>query len=402
MSVKRRTAALAWVLLVLVGGLDPVFLMPARAGCAESSRAALPGAGAAAAAGTVRWRMSVECGGAADPPWFTTDNAGALKSHVFLARDLLVVAPPGHRVVTGYDPLTGRRRWTHHVDDPPGYVWGTASAHWVVIRSWPKDGSRGRYQVLAGRTGQLRWSRPSRLGYGESLDILGDRLVLSQGSELVGLDPQTGRELWRIQRPMNYRSDHFDGSFAYVDQWRGRLGARRLDSIVRIDLRSGEVSTQPLAEPVAGFLAFVHPAGVLVFDGPETVAVDTATGRVLWRRPGALASFAKTDGLPIEPSEGPVIVVDPRSGAVRWPAPARPHCCYEWYHDDGYMLRGESADDHLGILVAVDPDGAVRWQTEPLPRPRTVSLTTDTLVASTCPTRYSRCTVRHLVAIAIR
>ncbi|MET7668313.1 PQQ-binding-like beta-propeller repeat protein [Micromonospora luteifusca] len=411
MSVKRRIRAVAWVLLVVVVTLDPFYLIPGSAGCAGPSPAVLTGAGATAAAGTVRWRMAVECGGASASPWFTTEDAGALKSDVFLTRDLLVVAPPGHGVVTGYDLLTGRRRWTYDVGDPSFHMWGSASAQWVMIRSWPRAGRMGRYQVLDARTGQLRWSQPSPLGYSEGLDILGDRLVLQQDySELVGLDPQTGHELWRVARPRNYRSDHFDDSFAYIDLWQGKVGARTLDSIERIDLRTGEVSTQPLAEPVAGFLEMVHPAGVLVFERWEagryeqgTTAVDTETGRVLWQRPAGLPGYVKSNGLAMRPSgyKGPVMVVDPRSGEVQWQAPPRRSSYYEWYHDEGYLLQGESADDGKGTLVAVNPDSTIRWQTQSLPRPRAVWQTTDTLVVSTCPTRYSRCNVRQLVAIAI-
>lgn len=120
MTVVRRIAAAVWVLLVAVVGLDLLYLAPPRNDCAGPSPSALTSGGAPAAAGTVRWHMAVECEGAQDaPPWSSSDDhegderAVALRSVVFPAGDLLVVATPCNRVVNAYDLLTGQPRWSH-------------------------------------------------------------------------------------------------------------------------------------------------------------------------------------------------------------------------------------------------------------------------------------------------
>jgi outer membrane protein assembly factor BamB len=245
-AVARRTAKVVWVLLVALAGLDALGLAPPPADCVGPNPSALTRGGASAAAGTARWRIAIECGGAQDSPaWSSSDDhegderAVALRSRVFAAGDLLVVATPGSRVVNAYDLSTGLPRWSHDLGAGRAARVGSGSARWIWISSSIPDNHSKRHLVLDARTGVPLWQRPFA-DLGETLHIVGDTAVLEVWGVLVGVDPQTGHERWRHAIPPGSTFRH-DDKFAYFIGPVGVPVARRTE-VWRVDLRTGEVS----------------------------------------------------------------------------------------------------------------------------------------------------------------
>lgn len=222
----------------------------------------------------------------------------------------------------------------------------------------------GEEVVGVSLTGELRWRTPVPGVLANAPRLDGDRVLVAADGAVVSLDRTTGALQWRAElgdddeeranRPVAV------GNVVIASFASGRVLGVARDS--GAPLWSLELPTASTAEPAAG-------DGVVVAVGiADWRAFDAATGVVLWS--GDLGLFgtsspvvfrAGEQWLAAVASDGHVIAVDLRSGALVWQSPAEHSELFQVpvVTDEHELL----VPDHWGRLAAYDAaSGAARWK----------------------------------------
>ena len=247
----------------------------ASMGCASSS-AATPGV-ARPKPGTLLWRSQ---------PLVNGESVLGL-----VPAGGVICVGDGFGNIYGLNAASGRTLWRRTFrDNSSGYLPLAAAGGRVFA-----VGS-GRVAALSAATGRQLWSVPAsgvEPGFPPQLPTYfvvyanGVVCVLDAGGKVAGLDPRTGRAMWRRSPP---RSAGFAAGAAaqdgvlYVAETTGRGG------VTALDVRTGRLRWAAPAPSVASTLLVLDsviagtPTASPSYDaGQLTFALDKATGRPLWR-----------------------------------------------------------------------------------------------------------------------
>ncbi len=287
---------------------------------------------------------------------FTMDVGAPASEGLLLAGG--VVAGAGAAAVIAVERATGGLLWRAGGCD---FAWALP-ATLLVARG-------GTLAAHAVRTGGIRWSRPlpGALPSG-AIALARGPFVLVEAGTLTGLDPGSGRTLWRFEPPGATRlhaaafggiaAAGADTGFLYGLDAAGRLAWR---------LRGPGPFERPPA--AAGRLCL---AAAAVDPGAALIAVDPATGARAWEQP--------LDFLPAGPplpwgrrivaagamAGDPAVTVLDRGGAPAWTAAPPLLAGAPTIAVAGAFLV---ARDPRGAIVALGRDGAVRWSRPARPEP---------------------------------
>ena len=245
----------------------------------------------------------------------------------------LVVAAPQYGPLIGLDLTTGEERWRFELAEGQGPESGTVAGDTLFVgTSFPAEGAddppvvyaldlasgRQRWRAVLDPGTDLQWGAPA---LAPGLVLVADTLShqgSAPGSHLHAIDTQTGRRRWKA------------------------------------DLHAPEQGFYSERPVVVGDNAYLVTVSGMV------LAVDTRTGREVWRDQGGFWALAGVrDGLVIARGEGNRLVgLDARTGARRWQTPVGRGESEQWavLHGDAVLVAGD------GALVAVDAGtGAARW-----------------------------------------
>jgi outer membrane protein assembly factor BamB len=291
------------------------------------------------------------------------------------AGDLVVAAtgfgPEGR--TRAYDPRSGRQRWAHR----------TGPNAFVVAAGGGLAVAAPQYGPLIGldlATGEERWRFELAEGQGpESGTIAGDTLFIgtsfpSEGAVdppiVYALDLASGRERWRaVLDPgtdLQWAAPVVGGGQVLVADTLSHEGSAPTSHLHALDADTGRRRWRAdLHAPGQGFFA----EGPVVSEGLAYVAatsgmllaVDTRTGREVWRDQGGFPLVAGVwDGLVIALVGGDRLVgFDAATGARRWQTPVGRGESEQWAVLDGdaVLVTGD------GAVVAADAaTGAARWR----------------------------------------
>jgi outer membrane protein assembly factor BamB len=313
-------------------------------------------------------------------PLWTVEGAAseplAPQDRTLRAAGDLVVATTGFGGSGGragaYDAGTGARRWAARTG-PDAFV-VAVDGGWLVVAP--------QYGPLLGldlATGEERWRFELAEGQGpESGAIAGDTLFVgtsfpSEGAVdppvVYALELATGRQRWRaVLDPgtdLQWAAPVVDGGQVLVADTLSHPGSAPGSHLHALDAGTGRRRWKAdlhapeqgfFAEPpvVAGGLAYLPTASRML------VAVDTRTGRQVWRDQGGFPLVAGVRaGLLIALVDDILVGFDPATGARRWQTPAGSGPGERWAVLDGDAVLVAGA----GAVAATDPaTGAVRWR----------------------------------------
>lgn len=202
---------------------------------------------------------------------------------------------------------TGRVRWQRDLRREPGLrpnEWGYAGSALVVGETVFFNASEAGL-ALDRRTGQIQWFHGhGSAGYASPLRATldgTDTVLVFAAKRLVGLAPETGRELWSYPWRTGYDNNNADpvvtGNMVFITSYdRG---------CALLEVRSGDATARYTSKALQ-----THMAPPVLVDGflygfsrhyrrrPELRCVELATGRVCWvRGPVAAGSvLAQGDG----------------------------------------------------------------------------------------------------------
>ncbi|WP_412540731.1 PQQ-binding-like beta-propeller repeat protein [Longispora sp. K20-0274] len=150
----------------------------------------------------------------------------------------------------------------------------------------------------------------------------GEKGLISQGSEMVGIELATGRELWR--RPQPGGGAALVGGSAPVAPWRIATTEgstlRVLDLETGAVLRSRDIGPDQGPERFGG--VFATPDALVLRRGPTYTTYDPDTLEQLWTSASAQVAWAMPCArLLCEMTGRDVVAVDVRTGERRWTSP---------------------------------------------------------------------------------
>ncbi|MFC6879480.1 MULTISPECIES: protein kinase domain-containing protein [Actinomadura] len=175
----------------------------------------------------------------------------------------------------------------------------------------------------------LSW--PGKFEDGLPLDVspAGGTIVWRGLKGICGIDAASGRWLWMFDRPVGSTTTRGYGVFGDRVFGLAHRSSPRPNSLYVIDPVTGASSTIELPGDVTRLAEVYGRVGGTVFVGAATrgtgdqtvvLAVDVASGRVLWRRPsGARKIYGAADGgalYVVTPAK--VLGIDAGTGARRW------------------------------------------------------------------------------------
>jgi outer membrane protein assembly factor BamB len=280
-------------------------------------------------------------------PTFRVDVGAPAGDGILAAGGVVVLA--GASAVVGVDRASGAVLWRAH-----GCGFAAAAGGSVVV-------ARGdTLAALSARTGRPRWARPLPGALpGAALALPRGPLVVVEPGAVTGIDPGSGRTLWRFEPPGAARigAAPFGGVLAVGADTGVAYG---LDAAGRVLWRlraPGPVLRAP--SPAGGVCLFLAAAD----PGTALLAVEPATGVRRWEAPldvGAGASVcAWGRRLAVAGTVGgePLVVALGRGGALAWtvsPPLDAPVAAVA----AGALLVARAGS---GALVALGRDGAPRW-----------------------------------------
>jgi outer membrane protein assembly factor BamB len=290
------------------------------------------------------------------------------------AGDLVIAttgfAGPGR--TRAYDARTGRLRWAHWTG-PSAFVVAVAGRSVVVAPQY------GPLIGLDLATGRERWRFELADGQGpESGTIAGDTLFVgtsfpSEGAVdppvVYALDLATGRQRWRaVLDPgtdLQWGAPVLAPGLVLVADTLSHQGSAPASHLHALDTQTGRRRWRAdLHAPEQGFFAerpvvtgdLAHLATV----SGMLLAVDTRSGREVWRDEGGFSALAGVrDGLVIALAGDRLVALDAAGGARRWQTPIGKGEGEQWavLAGDAVLVAGG------GALVAVDAaTGAARWR----------------------------------------
>ncbi|MGE0489991.1 MAG: PQQ-binding-like beta-propeller repeat protein [Vulcanimicrobiota bacterium] len=277
----------------------------------------------------------------------------------------LVVAGPDS--VEALDPLTGRRLWQAEVSE--ARMLTRASDQAVAVRS------RDRLTVLV--EGKPAWTisvdpnlRGPRLGKDGNL-LLWDGLTRPNWVGAQALDPTTGAQVWKVDRPTltinrfpMLDSVDSDGARVYLGYhagqveacdpagnslWKRQVAASpRLTAAEQLYVAGADDTVHSLA-PASGDETWKATAGrtepslgpALVTGGASGVtALDRASGRLDWQWTGAgpVAPAQAADGRVYVQAEGQLLALDHQVSLERQFEDAAARALPELREEDGYLV----------------------------------------------------------------
>jgi outer membrane protein assembly factor BamB len=139
----------------------------------------------------------------------------------------------------------------------------------------------------------------------------------------------------------------------------------RLPLAARWRLDDGERSMTQMIRP-RGVLPVGADEKVFVLSDTVLAARHAADGRVIWSRNVAARARAEAyfcDGVLVLPTDEDLRAFDPATGEALWTyAPGRPFRAVRASEDVVCALLGSHEDRNERLLVAIGPDGEMRWQ----------------------------------------
>lgn len=182
-------------------------------------------------------------------------------------------------------------------------------------------------------------------------------------SQVHGVDPTSGIE-WSIDVPWVERREafivHRDLAIGASRQWTSADGRH----VFALDATSGEPRWQRTVDSMFTPLHAPIPSDdvVIMGDGQSVVGLDVASGSEAWR---FTADWHTTPvitegGLVVQRDNGPLVVLDPETGALRREFPIAVSNRGVGLHVAAGLVL---VDDGQGEVAALDPaTGAIRWR----------------------------------------
>lgn len=333
----------------------------ASMGCA-SPGTAVPGGPVRAQPGTLLWRSRP----------FTDGEYGL----GLVPAGGVICAGDGSGNIYGLNAATGATLWRRTFrDNSSGYLPLAAAGGRVFA-----VGS-GRVAALSAATGGQLWSVPASgvegfpPGPAAYFVVYAEGVVCVLGADghVAGLDPRTGRRIWRSASAGSGPGAAAADGVLYVAGTDGRGG------VAALDVRTGRPRWATPAPAVASTLVVLDsviagtPTASPGYDaGQLTFALDKATGRPLWRADFDVATYSRVAGeddrvyVQVDLTSGPaasgtvIYAVAARSGRALWKRTFPSRYTGGMITAFGGRLYGGFRE---GILRALSPaTGAQIWQ----------------------------------------
>lgn len=270
-------------------------------------------------AGMVRWARPLPGSWVARPGVAGTVPA---RGQAYAGLNARVAAVGIGLTVYAYRTASGRPLWRAVLSRFP------AGSAIVAVRVWPDavtagvnvpagSGTRREEVVLAAASGRQLRAYPAA-PFGGAVAGGQGRLVVIGPHAVTSYD-RAGRARWR-RTTGAAQAWQSDGTSVYVSVARdGYFGTAPVTALRRIDLRTGaERVIRPRRDGFSGSLSLAFDGVVLFTDAGGITAYSGRTGRVLWRRRGALPEGADAvSGLIYLASGNVLLGVNPRSGQTQ-------------------------------------------------------------------------------------
>lgn len=245
----------------------------------------------------------------------TGDQLGKLKSGGLVQTGLVVADTLGFYAVAAWrnravavNMRTGKKVWTRPVKDAaPGTILVNnsliiSSADGAILALDPETGS-----VRWTATGKQRCSVPASAGHGMIFQPL-------DGGELLALEPESGREVYRVTFAAPIAAPVAVGDLVYVTDLNGTVTALApADGSIVWQARKNGKAIWSSAAVHNGRLFVGHVNG-------ELVCLEAASGRELWRYDCGevlrASPLAVSDFVVIGSMAGSVVVLDAASGDI--------------------------------------------------------------------------------------
>lgn len=323
-----------------------------------------------AAIGALLWKVSGVAGSGQNNGYIVVDGNLAIASTTVLQ---------AYNATVAVDLASGKAVWKQPMGQGQIVV-GNGALY--EARSLPGSDAEpvtnGYDQAINPATGAVIWNHTGSTALG-NLMLIGSTLYGAHGDTLVGLNPQTGEQVW--SQPFPNPTTQYPPALSLVANGTTIYVANGA-KLTALDGTSHQVLWQtPTATFYDRFTNGTLCIGFQGLSGNSGVAADDAsTGTQLWRatgtQTGIYTSLLADNSLCVEgmiaggnsvPPTMPLTALDARTGAVRWsvtvgtadvaaiPAGDALYCLSDVYQENGPSPNS--------ILRAIsEADGAVLWQ----------------------------------------
>jgi outer membrane protein assembly factor BamB len=227
--------------------------------------------------------------------------------------------------ILAYRLSSGTPLWTARLT---GFGPGSAIAS---VRAWPgvltigvagapvAGQVAGRHEVvLSAATGQRVGVHPAA-AYGGAIAASKARTVIVGTTAVTCYANATGRVIWRRPTGAVPQAWRVDGGAVFLTVARGGyLGSSPVTAVRRVSLRTGaQKMLRPASGAFAGQLSAAAGGAVLFSGSAGLTAYSQATGRLLWRRAGAVPQAVDAIAQRLYVVSGKALIgLDPQTGKV--------------------------------------------------------------------------------------